>query len=117
MPKKTLVFSSDMQALKKLHGLNSGFNCGLLCNRDFVRKYEYSPSRIVRQARSCHAKVISAEYNVLSPRLVKELKKHGLVVWAWTVNDPDVMAALINWDIDGVVTDSPDMLLHVRKNL
>lgn len=117
MSKQILVVSFDAQALKKLHRLNPGVNCGLLCGCDFVRENEYSPRRIARQARFCHAKVIGVEYNVLSPMLVEELKKHGLVVWAWTVNDPDVMAALINWDIDGVVTDRPDVLLQVSKNL
>jgi glycerophosphoryl diester phosphodiesterase len=37
----------------------------------------------------------------------------GVVVNAWTVDDPDVMARLAGWGVDGIVTNVPDVALEV----
>lgn len=37
----------------------------------------------------------------------------GVVVNAWTVDDPAVMAQLAGWGIDGIVTNVPDVALEV----
>ena len=36
-----------------------------------------------------------------------------MVVNAWTVDDPEVMARLAGWGIDGIVTNVPDVALEV----
>ena len=37
----------------------------------------------------------------------------GLKVLPWTVNDPADMARLIDWRVDGIITDYPDRLRKV----
>ena len=37
-------------------------------------------------------------------------KKLGLRVSAWTVNQPDAMRALIDANIDAIITDRPDVM-------
>ena len=41
--------------------------------------------------------------------LVVEAHALGLRVVPWTVNEPDVMAQLISWGVDGLCTDRPDL--------
>lgn len=43
----------------------------------------------------------------LTPALVKEAQALGLKVLPWTVNDPADMQRLINWGVDGLITDDP----------
>jgi glycerophosphoryl diester phosphodiesterase len=35
------------------------------------------------------------------------------VVIPWTVNQPEVMQRLIDWGVDGIITDYPDRLREV----
>jgi len=44
----------------------------------------------------------------LTPELVAEAHSLGLLVLPWTVNDPKEMAKLVDWKVDGLITDYPD---------
>jgi glycerophosphoryl diester phosphodiesterase len=49
----------------------------------------------------------------LTADLVKEAHALGLQVIPWTVNQTEDMARLIDWGVDGLITDRPDFLRNV----
>jgi glycerophosphoryl diester phosphodiesterase len=54
---------------------------------------------------------------ILSPRLVRDFHRAGVLVHVWTVNEMADMTRLLDWGVDGLVTDHPDRLaelLHER---
>ena len=57
----------------------------------------------------------SAYYDDLDAQKVKEAQSLGLTVLAWTVNDPAVMARLIDLGVDGLITDRPDLARRVLE--
>jgi len=50
---------------------------------------------------------------IITPALVRAVHASGRQVHAWTVNDPDVMHALFDIDVDGIITDRADLLRDV----
>lgn len=50
---------------------------------------------------------------VVTPRLIHDLKHHDVPVHVWTVDDPDAMHRLLDWGVEGLVTDRPDLLAQV----
>jgi glycerophosphoryl diester phosphodiesterase len=50
---------------------------------------------------------------VITPGMVRAMHASGRQVHAWTVNDPDVMHALLDMDVDGIVSDRADLLRDV----
>jgi len=46
----------------------------------------------------------------LDAELIDRAHRVGLVVHAWTVNDPGEMADLLDWGVDGLITDDPATL-------
>jgi len=60
----------------------------------------------------------SVFFNDLTPELAKEARALGIKVLVWTVNDPAVMARMLDYGVDGLITDRPDLarkLLEERK--
>ncbi len=47
---------------------------------------------------------------VVSPRFIATAHTAGLAVHVWTVNDRKAMERLLDWGVDGIVTDYPEML-------
>ena len=59
----------------------------------------------------------SVYFGDLDPQKVKEAQSLGLKVLVWTVNDPSVMSRMLDWGVDGLITDRPDLarkLLEAR---
>jgi glycerophosphoryl diester phosphodiesterase len=57
----------------------------------------------------------SAYYDDLDAQKVKEAQSLGLKVLAWTVNDPAVMGRVIDFGVDGLITDRPDIARKVLE--
>lgn len=53
---------------------------------------------------------------IITPGLIGAAHRRGIPVLAWTVNRPDNMSRLIEWGIDGIVTDRIDILKEVMAD-
>ncbi len=54
---------------------------------------------------------------VVTPRFVREAHRLSIPVQVWTVNTEDDMRRLIDWGVDGVQTDRPDLLAAVLTEM
>jgi len=59
--------------------------------------------------------VWSPNFNDLSAESVKGAQALGLKVIPWTVNNPPDMERLIDWGVDGIISDYPDRLREVMR--
>ena len=53
----------------------------------------------------------------LTREAVKEAQAFGLKVVVWTVNDPAGMRRMIEWGVDGIISDRPDLLRKVAGEM
>jgi glycerophosphoryl diester phosphodiesterase len=54
---------------------------------------------------------------IVSPRFVREAHLRNLPVHIWTVNDPEDMVRFLEWGVDGIQTDRPDLLAPILTRL
>lgn len=45
---------------------------------------------------------------IVTPRFVRDARRRGVPVHVWTVNETDDMERLLDWGVDGLITDRPD---------
>lgn len=68
---------------------------------------------VPKMVKAAGGRIWSPDHRDLTAALVKEAHGLGLAVLPWTVNDPPDMARLIDWGVDGIITDYPDRLREV----
>lgn len=50
---------------------------------------------------------------LVTRRFIRDAARHGLPVHVWTVNDPATMERLLDWGVDALITDRPDLAARV----
>ncbi len=55
----------------------------------------------------------SSGITVMTPSFVRAAHERGLAVEPWTIDDPEQMRLFIEWGVDGIMTDRPDLMLEV----
>lgn len=69
----------------------------------------------VARLRAAGAKIWSPDYRALTKDSLHEAHRSGMRVVAWTVNEPRDIARLIDWGVDGIISDYPDRVLQEAK--
>jgi len=49
----------------------------------------------------------------VTERFIREAHAKNIRVEPWTVNDPELMKQYIEWGVDGIITDRPDLMIEV----
>jgi len=70
----------------------------------------------IRRA-AAFASCIGLHLEVVNGAVVEEAHAHGLFVYPYTVNDPDDMVRLLAAGVDGMITDAPDRLDVVLRQM
>jgi len=50
---------------------------------------------------------------IMTERFIHEAHAKNIRVEPWTVNDPDLMRQYIEWGVDGIITDRPDLMVEI----
>lgn len=57
--------------------------------------------------------IYSCYYQLLDSSKVASLQQQGMQVIPWTVNEKEEIKKVVNWGIDGIISDYPDRVLEV----
>ena len=114
---QSTVIAFSATVVKEIRALEPRLPCAWLSGE----KLKGSPSQradwIANKAKQCNTNMVDLNYNMLSAEVLAELKKRGLIVWTWTVNDPVVMEGLMRWGIQSITTDRPDLAAKLSKRV
>ena len=131
MVSRVMVQSFDWRTLELLHAMEPGLRTmylsaespGFKTLKDgswtaghLLSNYGGSVPQLIKASAGKATGVIWApHYNNLSTALVKEAQSLGFQVIPWTVNQEPLMERLIEWGVDGIITDYPDRLREVMS--
>lgn len=131
MTRRVIVQSFDWRSLELLHRLEPELRTMYLSSASgnfntvqdpawtaghVLSDFEGSVPRMVRASAGKAVGVIWApHFNQLTAALAKEAQALGLQVIPWTVNKEADMERLIDWGVDGIISDYPDRLRAVMS--
>jgi glycerophosphoryl diester phosphodiesterase len=61
--------------------------------------------------------LLAINYRAITPSLINQTQQQGLEVYAWTINRPNIMANMIEYNVDGIITDNPKLAVQVRDEM
>lgn len=74
----------------------------------------FDPSRyggsVPRAVHAAGGRIWAPNQTFLTPALLAEARTLGITVIPWTVNDPGMMAKLLEMGVDGIISDRPDLV-------
>ena len=54
---------------------------------------------------------------IMTERFIREAHAKNIKVEPWTVDDPELMRQYIEWGVDGIITDRPDLMIEVLEEM
>ncbi len=105
-----IIYSSfNHYTLMKIKEINPKAKIGLLYSAGLVQPWDY--------ATHVHADALHPFYGNLDiPFYVEESHKHNIMVNTWTVNKRETMERFIEMDVDGLITNYPDIALNIKNS-
>lgn len=71
---------------------------------------------LLEKVRAAGAKTWSPEYRAVTRKTIEDAHGTGIRVVVWTVNEPRDIARLIDWGVDGIISDYPDRVLQELRH-
>ncbi|WP_049574068.1 glycerophosphodiester phosphodiesterase [Nonomuraea sp. SBT364] len=99
-PGPLIVQSFDRNSMRRFHDVMPEAPIGLLG----------TPAAAELDALSSFADLINPPHRGLTRDYVRLVHRHGMRVFAWTVDDAATMRRLLSYDVDGLITNRPDVL-------
>lgn len=97
-----LVSSFDWVALKEIREANAHIPLGVLTEVDLELAVGF--------ATSIKADTIHPYYHLLTAENTRSMQDKNLGVFVWTVNEPEDLARMKSFNVNGIITDFPDRL-------
>jgi glycerophosphoryl diester phosphodiesterase len=111
LTERVIISSFNPLALRRVRRLNPHISTGLLYWPDqpfYLRGRWLQP---LVQAQALHPR-----WDMIDAQFVTRCHQRGLAVRPWTCNEPDAMRRLIDWHVDAIITDYPDLLYKLLNS-
>lgn len=96
-----IVASFFHKAIRRVKELNNKIKTGVI--------FRCSPVNVTDLALKSKADILFPEYKYVTSETVKEIHRENLEVYVWTVDDPEKAKVFVEMNVDGIVTNKPDL--------
>ena len=114
---QVVIQSFSSETIRRVKAIDPAAPTALL-----VENLPTSPSRMrarrmVREVLSLGANILNIWHATMTPAFFEEVRKRGLSVWTWTVDEEVVLRDVVQMGVQGVATNHPDRLNDVLGEL
>ncbi|MCU5473369.1 glycerophosphodiester phosphodiesterase [Bacillus paranthracis] len=108
---KVIIQSFSEKSLQKIHSLN--VNIPLVQLLSYKKAVQLTELEIKKYKTYCIG--LGMNYKYIDSAYVKKIKKHGLEVHPFTIDNEQDMKKLLLWGVDGMFTNYPERLHSLLK--
>ncbi|WP_243522216.1 glycerophosphodiester phosphodiesterase [Bacillus pseudomycoides] len=108
---RIIIQSFSKESLKKIHSLNSTIPLVQLLT--YKKAVGLTNTEIEDYKSYCIG--LGMNYKRLDAEVIQQIHNQGLKVHPFTVNEEEDMKKMIEWGVNGMFTNYPDRLQHIKK--
>src|SRR5208283_249556 len=114
---QTSLFSFHPEEILLAKQLNPAIPTLLLRYFDPKKPETLKPSEVAHEVLASHANILGINKESVSQELVNLMHRRAITVGVYTVNTEEWIKKLIDMDVDGIVSDFPDLLMRTLNNI
>ncbi|AWH84798.1 glycerophosphodiester phosphodiesterase [Flavobacterium album] len=97
-----IVSSFQREELEEISKLNPDVQLGVLTQASMKEAWDW--------AEQFNAKAIHPHFSLLTESNVRKAQEAGYKIYTWTVNNPEDIARMKSYGVDGIISDYPERL-------
>ena len=97
-----IVSSFQYEELKMMSAINPDVHLGILTQASVAQAWDW--------AHEFNAKALHPHFSLLTETNVERAKEAGYRINTWTVNEPEDIARMQSYHVDGIISDYPERL-------
>lgn len=117
----TVIIAFSESVVKRVRGLEPNICVAWLYGESLSGKgnaednAERLAEFLLKKSRELDTNILDLQHSMLSKKLIAKLKESDIHVWCWTVNSIERMETLLDWGVESITTDRPELLSEVLK--
>lgn len=102
------IQSFDFRTLKYFHKAYPNVRLALLIENGLTWEENIDSLGFIPEIYSCY-------FPLLTEKIISDLQSNKMLVIPWTVNEEKDIAKMIEWNVDGIISDYPSSVLDLTK--
>lgn len=117
MVDSVLISSFEHAFFPRIKKWNSDQNIPTSIRTAPLQEVHQSEEYTLNLCKGLKAYSLHPDENLVTPSLIESLKTNGIKTIPYTINDENRIEQLIDWGVTGIITDEPERMWKVIKNL
>ena len=112
---RVVVIAFDPMVLKQVRQLDSTLSTGFLLGGDkgHVNDVELA-AQLVQQVLVMGVPLLNLSEKLITSLLTNEIKKRGVTLWTWTIDDLERMKEVVDSGVQGITSNQPKRLSNLE---
>ena len=110
-----IIVSFHARVIKEIHAAGSAISTGLIMAEASGKNDILKAMDLTRHAAKIGANHLAIYHKMISPKLADQIRRRGITLWAWTVDDAKTMATLLDMGVAGITSNYPDLFKSVCR--
>lgn len=107
---RSIIQSFDVRTLKIIHQKFPKIKLALLVENNFSLEENLNRLGFLPD-------IYSPDFNLITKELVNKLKSKQIKLIPWTINEKADILKMLDYQVDGIISDYPDRVIELTKNL
>ncbi len=112
-----VVQSFSPETVRRINAVDPTVPTALLVGNLPTSPSRMRARRVAREVLAVGANILNVWQAALTPPFFEEMRKRGVSVWTWTVDEEAILRDVIQMGVQGVATNHPERLNRVLEEL